>query len=946
MKNLIATIPFLAGVAVLLPGCEKHDAEGVDCAKSALGGVRPIADVRDQRFLGKIEATVAGCRGGDKAIEGRAQPWVDWPNYWAVGDASSRAGTTQDQRGVVGAITDLEYQRVELLKFNLFDSSGTYVDYVQGRGGSSGATLKVWPQMRLAPTHPSYRDVGGGGAQLCGGELIRYRTLTGICNDLRNPAMGSAGEPFSRMVEFESTFPDLGQNALARNRHDARLGLLRPDPQVISRVLLTRAQREPKRCHAGMGLPGGSKDAKCDYAPADTLNVLAAFWIQFMTHDWFSHLDEGHNGAGLRATGCIAMDTNAKAEGLTADEISHLGCRPDDRIDPAYVAEESALADFDHAGQRHLTRAYKTTNNMVTAWWDASQIYGYDERSRSRVKRDPHDRARLLLIPTAADPIGYLPVLAETDAMNPAWAGQEATAFADNWNVGLSFFHNVFAREHNAFVAVFRAQASHTPDDDCGLRGPADPDRVVRYRDVDDDMLFEVARLVIAAEIAKIHTIEWTTQLLYDEPLYRAMNANWSGLIDSNPELTQILRQVVGRFGRSSDIAGANQWYSVFASGPGIIGLGSKVYADGIWLGGLDPGKRDLWDLRNPDHVNGGTNHFGAPFNFPEEFVTVYRLHSLMPDLIDFRVLADGPNAIGKRIPVVSTFRGGATAAMRFGGLANWALSLGRQRAGALALRNYPQFLQHLPMPQSRTATGLLDVAALDILRDRERGVPRFNEFRRQLGLRQLTGFDDFIDTRLPAEAPERTAQQSLARDLRSIYGQHTCDRSKPITTSQRNTDDGPIDDCLGHADHSVVDNIEDLDTVVGWLAESTRPHGFAISETQFQVFILNASRRLFSDRFFTSSYRPEFYSTLGMRWVEDNGPDGKMQEAGAPNGHSQEVSPLKRVLLRAIPTLSAELASVINVFDPWARERGAYYTLAWKPRPGAQDDEAFARRQ
>ncbi len=59
-----------------------------------------------------------------------------------------------------------------------------------------------------------------------------------------------------------------------------------------------------------------------------------------------------------------------------------------------------------------------------------------------------------------------------------------------------------------------------------------------------------------------------------------------------------------------------------------------------------------------------------------------------------------------------------------------------------------------------------------------------------------------------------------------------------------------------------MVDNVEDLDTVVGWLAEFARPHGFAISETQFHVFILNASRRLFSDRFFTSSFRPEFYTT------------------------------------------------------------------------------------
>ena len=34
-------------------------------------------------------------------------------------------------------------------------------------------------------------------------------------------------------------------------------------------------------------------DADCPYRKAPFFNVLAAFWIQFMTHDWFSHLDEG-----------------------------------------------------------------------------------------------------------------------------------------------------------------------------------------------------------------------------------------------------------------------------------------------------------------------------------------------------------------------------------------------------------------------------------------------------------------------------------------------------------------------------------------------------------------------------------------------------------------------------------------------------------------------------
>src|SRR2546422_10850765 len=102
--------------------------------------------------------------------------------------------------------------------------------------------------------------------------------------------------------------------------------------------------------------------------------------------------------------------------------------------------------------------------------------------------------------------------------------------------------------------------------------------------------------------------------------------------------------------------------------------------------------KKDLWDLRNPDHVNGGVNHFGSPFNFPEEFVTVYRLHPLVPDLFEYRELAN-PDVILRKVPVGETFRGKATARTRSGGLANWALSLGRQRVGALTLNNHPALL-------------------------------------------------------------------------------------------------------------------------------------------------------------------------------------------------------------------------------------------------------------
>ncbi len=941
------------GAGLLLGGCGNapHDLEA--CLRTLWAGFRPVAEERAQRFLGKVDEDRARCRGGPRAVELRRGPWVDWPHYWATGDGGSRTSggpidfLAPDRRGIGGALIDLEYQRLELIRFNLLDNSGTYRDYVEGRDGVAGPALRVWAAMRLPPSHPSYALVGGDGEQRCTADLSRHRTLTGICNDIRNPLMGSTGMPFARNVEFDATFPELGRTEQARNRHGARLGRLRPDPQVISRLLLARPSPSPDRCHAGQGLPGHSAEAECAYRTAPFLNVLAAFWIQFMTHDWFSHLADGRNSSETMAMGCETRRVGDVERPLTREEAARLGCRPGDRIDAASVAEAGDPPRFGAPGQERLGRAYRTTRNTVTAWWDASQLYGHDEVSRRRVKRDPADPARLALVragtrAAAGEQLGYLPVLGAGDPVNPLWSGQEATAFPDNWTVGLSVFHNVFAREHNLVVDAFRRAAAAAPDADSGLRHPARPDQVLRYRDVSAYELFEVARLVVAAEIAKIHTLEWTPQLLYNEPLHLALQANWSGLLAGHELVRAALETVLRSLARSEDAKKATTWYSVFASGPGIFGLGSHRYADAGRFARPDPAKRDLWSLANDEDVNGGTNHFGSPFNFPEEFVTVYRLHPMLPDLLEYREWNPDPNVVRLRIPVADTLRGRATAAMRERGLANWVLSLGRQRLGLLTLQNHPRFLQSLARPDAGGPTGQIDVVALDLIRDRERGVPRFNEFRRQYGLRQLTSFDDFVDRRLPAGTPERAEQERLVQILREVYGQHRCDATKRITLAQVHDDGTPIDDCLGHRDGSLVDNVEDLDTVVGWLAEFSRPHGFAISETQLQVFILNASRRLFSDRFFTSSFRPEFYGHLGVRWVTDNGPDGKVMEQGRPGGRPAEVSPLKRVLLRTVPELGPELAGVVNAFDPWARDRGDYYSLAWKPRPGAETDEAF----
>jgi hypothetical protein len=958
-------VPLLAGIATIVvigavtvwsyfrPTAEDDVAIARWCAELVHGGLRDIADHRGGRFLGKVGEPAAGCRGGETALLYRDTPWVDWANYWGAGDASSKSDRhlsgshllDRNIRGVDGALLDLEYQRMELIRFNLFDNA-TYGTYLTAR---DGPIRETWPEMRLAPDHPAYGllAIADDGAQLCQGELIRFRTTTGICNDIRNPAMGASGQLFTRNVDFESTHPELGLDPLAKNRHGDRIALLQPDPQVISRRLFTRDQTRTPGCNRGKGTPG-STDADCDYRKAPFFNVLAAFWIQFMTHDWFAHPEDARSDPAkiMASLGCATERAGDKVVPLTPERAAALGCRPEDAMEGALLVDDGPAPSLDTSSGPRLARAQTTSRNFVTAWWDASQIYGFDERSTRRVKRDPDDPAKLLVLPVGDG--AYLPVFdppcaadATPDSgcapIQPEWTGQESAAFADSWSVGMSFYHNVFAREHNAIIDAFRRLAREHPNDDSGLRDPAAPTEPIAWAEIGDDELFQVARLIVAAEIAKIHTIEWTTQLLYNEPLNLGMNSNWSGLFGADTLASEATRQIVAAFARSDDPVRRHQLYSAFAAGAGIVGHGSSKRWPAFapdWL------SIDYWDLANPDDVNGGVNHFGVPFNFPEEFTAVYRLHALLPDMLEFRDLAD-PNAIAKRVPVIDTFRGQATMAMQEGGLANWALTMGRQRLGLLLLRNHPQFLQGLDLRPRFDTT--IDLAALDIIRDREHGVPRFNEFRRQIGLKQLTGFEDFIDVRLSPDSSEARYQRALVDELRAVYGQHVCDAAKVITAAQLNDDGSPINDCLGHPDGSLVDNIEDLDLVVGFHAETTRPHGFAISETQFHVFILNASRRLFSDRFLTSSFRSEFYTTLGIDWVMDNGPTGKQWEKGEQNGHRQEVSPLKRVLLRTMPELAPELEPVINVFDPWARDRGEYYALAWTPRAGAESDPAFA---
>jgi hypothetical protein len=389
-------------------------------------------------------------------------------------------------------------------------------------------------------------------------------------------------------------------------------------------------------------------------------------------------------------------------------------------------------------------------------WWDASQIYGSDPATLE-ARRGDAGTLRL-------DDHGLIPVDLERSA--------DLSGDAGNAWLGLALLHALFSQEHNAIVEMLHETHPELSDDDT----------------------FDKARLINAALIAKIHTLEWTPAVISHPTTQRAMKINWWGLVGE---------RATRRFGR----------------------ITSSELVSGI------PGST--------------TNHDGVPYSLTEEFVAVYRMHPLLPDDYTFRSVRDNSVLAELTFPDLNALR--MRQRLDEFGMTNALYSFGLANPGLICLHNYPKTLQCFHKPDGQT----IDLAATDVLRIRERGVPRYNEFRRLLGLKA------------PATFEELTTNRDWAQELREVY-------------------DGEI---------------ESVDLMTGNYAERL-PKGFAFGDTAFRIFILMASRRLKSDRFFTNDYRPARYTEEGLQWVTDN--------------------TLVSVLLRHFPALAASLDKVENGFHPW----------------------------
>jgi hypothetical protein len=323
-----------------------------------------------------------------------------------------------------------------------------------------------------------------------------------------------------------------------------------------------------------------------------------------------------------------------------------------------------------------------------------------------------------------------------------------------------------------------------------------------------DEQLFQTARLINSAVQAKIHTVEWTPAILSNLAMYRAMNGNW--------------------YGFASDSGHPINWKEKFLA---LL---------------FDPtGKRGVRGA-----VGEREKFWGVPFSHTEEFVSIYRLHALMPNELSLYNFKKG--VVDKTYPLVDLRDQKSHHVTDHYSLTDLFYSIGREHPGQLALHNYPAFMTDMAITEPNGHSYMSDLAMIDILRDRERGVLRYNALRKQLHLREIPSFDYL------------TPDQPTVELLKKIYN----------------------------------NDVNQLDVLVGTLAESYRPEGFGFAETLFQVFLLTATRRLETDRFLTSDFTPEIYTKKGMEWVE--------------------LRRMKDILMDHMPALTNILGPIKNPFRPW----------------------------
>mmetsp|Transcript_16168 Transcript_16168/g.34943 ORF Transcript_16168/g.34943 Transcript_16168/m.34943 type:complete len:655 (+) Transcript_16168:228-2192(+) len=377
-----------------------------------------------------------------------------------------------------------------------------------------------------------------------------------------------------------------------------------------------------------------------------------------------------------------------------------------------------------------------------TQWWDASFLYGNndDELERARTKSGGKMKTN------------------QVDHILPEdKTGLYTTGDNQNSWVGVTVLQELFVKEHN-YIADQMSKANP---------------------EMTDEDLFNASRLVIAALVAKIHTVDWTVELLKTNMLQVGMWTNWYG----------IPKAIVGTY---------------------------------------FPSLRDFVPTSLLSLIGKKSDNRGVPYCLTEEFAAVYRLHSLSPPGL---VVGEGKNT--EFIPLLDLFTEKGNQAFHKTPTRPTEImkSVLSYPCGHLVPSNYPVAYRNMT-PTDEAGNNLpedrkIDLAALDLFRDRERGIRKFNEFRRELSLKP---YDSWMEL--------TGGKKAESRKLELIYGPGK-------------------------------EGVERCDLLVGDMYEKKPTPSFALSETSFVIFLVMASRRLEADPYLNEYYNEEYYTQFGLDHIK-----------------------------------------------------------------------------
>lgn len=295
-----------------------------------------------------------------------------------------------------------------------------------------------------------------------------------------------------------------------------------------------------------------------------------------------------------------------------------------------------------------------------------------------------------------------------------------------------------------------------------------------KYPNMSAEEIYQTAKMINIIVMMKIHAIEWTPVLNNTSYGEYTMYTLYNGIIPS-------LKKYIGKF--------------------------SKLF--GNTVNGIFGGKLD--------------NKF---FTHTQEFLSVYRMHSFMPTFIDIFDINDKKKKDTLRLREQIFSKSPSSFYNKGYTVEEMLYLLGVTPCGEIDIYNTSADLMNINMDGIK-----LNIVANDIYKDRKRGVPRYNDFRKGLGLPSFNSFEHFI--KYNKQNDKDYDYNIVLNNLKKAYG----------------------------------NDINKMDLALGFALEK-KPYGFFIPDTIYYIFSFQTQRRIEEDMFVTEKLTPEYYTDLGIEWI------------------------------------------------------------------------------